>query len=159
MLPFCYLTMRRSMSVVTQKMKLETAIFPIEEIRFQIPRRGKINRSKVKTSFSVSPKIEHIAIFTSTNYLPGKVSLGEAGLDIDKNELLQAMNKDFLNDLFSKKFTIEETEKLREQLSSWIEKKIKERDLNLTEDARVSLINIMALIMKKVDQLLKESGG
>ncbi len=77
---------------------------------------------------------------------------------ISRQEILQATETDFLNGLLSE-YTGEEREQVRLGLSSWVDEKLQESELELTEESKVHLINTLALIMKKVSSILHEAEG
>ncbi len=62
------------MSIVTQRVKLEPDPILSEEIHVKIPKKGKIKPSEIKVGYSGIPKIVQIIVYTSTNYVPGKIS-------------------------------------------------------------------------------------
>ena len=79
-------------------------------------------------------------------------------LRISRQEMLQAKETDFRDDVLSE-YTVEEREQVRLGLSSWVDEKFQESGLELTEEAKILMINVMALIMKRVSQMLHEEEG
>ena len=62
------------MNETTQKLKLEPDPFNTEEIRIQIPEKGKIKPSSEKNAYSGTRRVERIQIYISTNYSPGIIT-------------------------------------------------------------------------------------
>ena len=61
------------MSVITKlRVKPETTIS--EDIRVEIPKKGKIPPSETRTNYSGRIKAQQIIIPATTNYIPGKIS-------------------------------------------------------------------------------------
>ncbi len=77
-------------------------------------------------------------------------------LRISRQEMLQAKETGFLDDLLSE-HTVEEREQVRLGLSSWLDYKLQGTGLELTDEAKATWVNIMTLIMKKVSQMLNEA--
>lgn len=79
-------------------------------------------------------------------------------LRISRQEMLQAKETEFLDDVLSE-YTVEEREQVRLGLSSWVDEKFQESGLKLTEEAKTLMINVMALIMKRISEMLHEAEG
>ncbi len=62
------------MSDRIQTLKFVPEPITVDDIHVEIPKKGKIKPSIEKTSSSNTIIVEEIQIFTSTNYLPGKIS-------------------------------------------------------------------------------------
>jgi hypothetical protein len=60
-----------------QNIKLETKIIEPIEIKIRIPKNGEVKPLKTIKMFSGFPKIEVIQTFTTTNYVPGKITFGK----------------------------------------------------------------------------------
>lgn len=76
-------------------------------------------------------------------------------LRISRQEILQAKETDFLDGLLSE-YTVEERNQVRLGLSSWINEKLQESGLELTEESKGHFVNVMALIMKNISKMLQE---
>jgi len=98
-------------------------------------------------------EIPHIAVI-EVPYYPMKPVI-----EITKDDLLRALQTDFIKELASTRLTDEEIVEIKQRLSSWIDEMVKGRALRLTKEAKVSLTNVIALIMKKVDEMIKQSEG
>jgi len=79
-------------------------------------------------------------------------------LRISSQEMLHAKEMDFLDDVLSE-YTVEERKQVRLGLSSWVDEKLQESELELAEESKIHFINILALIMKKVSKMLHEAEG
>ncbi len=77
----------------------------------------------------------HISPF----YLESEISRNE--IEISRYEILQAVKED----------------KAKQLLFPYIEEKLQEAGLELTEDAKSAFVNAIFLIMKKVNQTIKET--
>ena len=62
------------MSNNIQKVSLSAQVIEPIEIEVKIPTTGEIKPSKVLRAFSGFPKVEVIQTYTTTNYIPGKVT-------------------------------------------------------------------------------------
>ncbi len=94
----------------------------------------------------------------SSTYIPGILVFEPPTLQIGHQDILQAKEADFLDGLLSE-YTGEEREQVRLGLSSWVDEKLQESGLELTEEAKATWVNLMALIMKKVSEMLHDSEG
>ncbi len=61
------------MSVIT-KLRVEPETTISEDIRIEIPKKGKISPSETRTNYSGRIKAQQIILHASTNYIPGKIS-------------------------------------------------------------------------------------
>jgi len=57
-----------------QKVRLETEPIIFNILRIKIPKRGAPHPSKEQTDLSIGPNIQRIVIYTSSNYIPGKIT-------------------------------------------------------------------------------------
>jgi len=111
---------------------------------------------KKGVTWGFNPGFQKISLeFTGSNYVPGRLTFDPPTLRISRQELIQAREMGFLDDVLSE-YTVEEREQERLGLSSWVDEKFQESGLELTDEAKVMLVNIMALIMKKTSQMLQE---
>lgn len=62
------------MSTVTQKMKLVPEPLFSDKLRVKISDKGDVQPSKERLSFSGIPKMVYIISYTSTTFVPGKVT-------------------------------------------------------------------------------------
>lgn len=100
---------------------------------------------------------ELVGVMSST-YIPGILVFEPPTLRIGHQEMLHAKETDFLDGLLSE-YTGEEREQVRLGLSSWVDERLQESGLELTEEAKVAWVNLMALIMKRVSEMLHDSEG
>ena len=107
--------------------------------------------------FIRAPDLSEISLPIST-YVPGRVFFDPPTLRISHQDILDATETEFLDGLLSE-YTVEEREQVRQGLSLWVDEKLQESGLDLPEESKVNLINVMALIMKKVSEMLHESEG
>ena len=94
----------------------------------------------------------------SPTHIPETVVFEPPTLRISHQDILDAKETDFLDDLLSE-YTGEEREQIRLGLSSWVAEKLQESGLELTEVAKATWVNLIALIMKKVSKMLQDSEG
>ena len=80
-----------------------------------------------------------------TNYVPGKITFDSpvAEVVISRREILQAVEED----------------KAKRLLLTYVEEKLQEAGLEMTEEAKACFVNTLFLIMKKVSQKIKEAEG
>ena len=97
---------------------------------------------------------------SSSTYIPGqilfeddimKINLPE--LRIHRDELSSAVESEFFQDVLSALASDEEKRIFESELSTWVDEKFRENELELTPEAREALLNILALVMKRVDDL------
>jgi len=77
-------------------------------------------------------------------------------LKINQQEMRLVTKMDFLDDLLSE-YRDEQREHVKKELSSWVDEKLQGSGLELTEGAKTTWVNLIALIMKKVSKMLNDS--
>ena len=77
-------------------------------------------------------------------------------MKISQQEMRQVSSSDFLDDLLSG-YSEEQKETVRNNLSLWLDDKLQGTGLELTDEAKAAWVNLIALIMKKVNKMLLES--
>lgn len=79
-------------------------------------------------------------------------------LKIDQQEMRLVAEIGYLDELLSG-YKYEQREQVKKGLSSWIDEKLQGRGLQLTEEAKITWVNLIALVMKKVSKMLNDSEG
>ncbi len=82
--------------------------------------------------------------------------MSDAVLRISQQEMRRVSNSDFLDNLLSE-YPEEQIETVRANLSLWLDYKLQGTGLELTDETKAAWVNLLALIMKKVNTLLLES--
>lgn len=104
----------------------------------------------------VSRRARRISRPMLSTYVPGILVFEPPTLRISYQEIQQVTETEFLDDLLSE-YTGEDREQVRLGLSLWLDYKLQGTGLELTDEAKAAWINLIALIMKKVNTLLLES--
>ncbi len=95
-----------------------------------------------------NPCFQKISLkYTGSNYTPGRVTFDTPEtvptVNISQREILQAVEED----------------KAKRLLFSYVEEKLQEAGLEMTEEAKACFVNTLFLIMKKVSSTIKETEG
>lgn len=131
--------------------------------------RSRVNSGFQRVSFDLEPifipdltevsrRARRISRPMLSTYVPGILVFDPPTLRISRQDILYATETEFLDDVLSE-YTVEEREQVRLGLSSWVDEKLEESGLELTEESKVHFVNVMALIMKKVSEMLHDSEG
>jgi len=65
------------MSECIQKVNLVAEVFEPTEVEVKFTKKGESKPSKIFHGFSGFPKIEDIPTYSSTNYIPGKITFNQ----------------------------------------------------------------------------------
>ena len=93
---------------------------------------------KVEHLFETRPEEEilHITMIEVPYYPVSKPII-----EITKNDLLRVLQGDFIKELVSTRLTNKEIVEIKQSLSSWIDGMVKDRAIQLTNEAKASLTN------------------
>lgn len=105
------------------------------------------------------PRVEEEQIWPQMIEVPFQPPISKPVLEITSEELQHALQIDIIEELGAEHLTKEEMLGIKQTLLSWIDEIAQDRALQLSEEAKTLLINIIALIMKKTNKTVKQSEG
>lgn len=163
-----------------------TAVYPtkyyakqlkdIDDARFYVERKMvvKIPQKNPNTDFSLEaivlpssfkverlfePRLEEKEVRPQMIEVPLWPPISKPVLEINSKDLQRALQSDIIKELGADHLTDEEVRGIKQTLLSWINDITQVKELRLNEEAKTSLMNILALIMKKTDETIKQSEG
>ena len=96
-------------------------------------------------TWMVNPRFKKVSLeWTGSTYVPGRLTFDPPAVptvNISRHEILQAVEED----------------KAKRLLLPYVEEKLQEAGLEMTEEAKACFVNTLFLIMKKVSQTIKEA--
>jgi len=80
-------------------------------------------------------------------------------IDITSEDIQHALKVDIVKEIGAGHLTEKEMLEIKQALLSWIEEMAQDRTPPFTKEAKAFLMNVIALIMKKTSDIVKESEG
>ena len=134
-------------------------VIPRKNPNTDFPPEAIVLPSSFKAERLFEPRLEEEQIRPQMIVVPFQPPISKPLLEITSQELQHALQIDIIEELGVDHLTKEEMLGIKQTLLSWIDEIAQDRALQLTEEAKTLLMNIVALIMKKTNETVKQSEG
>lgn len=132
-------------------------VIPHKDPNTDYPPEAIVLPSIVKAEYLFEPRLEEGAPDIRMVEVPFEWPIPKPVLEITTEDLRHALRSDVIQELGTPQLNEREIQEIRQKLLSWIDTIAEAKSLRLTDEAKLSLANLMALIMKKADESIKQS--